>query len=539
MYIERLLIQDFGKYHQQEFKLNKGINLIYGANEAGKTTIQAFILGMLFGLEGMSETEAVDWVRHWKPRNAESFGGVMEWIQNGNRYCLQRNFNTGESVLEIKTGNHTQTITELAGVQEELKGLLELSAEEYRNTLCISGEGAEYSENLYQSIRERCAMQEEGSSNTSLKPAYQYLQQQREQLNRSGVEHAIQALERKQKDLKLEERLRELTQQREKLEQELLEISGEAKQEQIKEDKEEAPQGKWKWLLEKGQSDPQMRLIINMIKLLLAFGVCALIFVLIFILPVSLYYKGWLTVIVVAVAIYGGIRYTISKKHSKKAKASGIKNGTGTGIDTGTDTRKPEASARILECSHQLAELQVQENELLKENSRQQEYRMQHQELIKQLSDIEEALQAIDLAETTIRNLAEQENDAYATHMSQKISEVLAKITRGHCVSVKLDAKLRIQVETTEGEWDVKYLSTGTQEQIWLAVRLAVAEELQTKHLPLILDDMFGTYDVQRLRMVMEYLSRYAAEQLIIFASDDRVADCLDQNNENYHYIEL
>ena len=348
MYIERLLIQDFGKYHQQEFKLNKGINLIYGANEAGKTTIQAFILGMLFGLEGMSETEAVDWVRHWKPRNAEAFGGFMEWIQNGNRYCLQRNFNTGETVLEIRTGNHTQTITEAAGVQEELKGLLQLSAEEYRNTLCISGEGAEYSENLYQSIRERCAIQE------------------------------------------------------------LLEISGEAKQEQIKEDKEEAPQGKWKWLLEKGQSDPQMRLIINMIKLLLAFGVCALIFVLIFILPVSLYYKGWLTVIVVAVAIYGGIRYTISKKHSKKTKASGIKNGTG--IGTGTDTRKPEASARILECSHQLAELQVQENELLKENSRQQEYRMQHQELIKQLSDIEEALQAIDLAETTIRNLADQEN---------------------------------------------------------------------------------------------------------------------------------
>ncbi len=535
MYIERLLIQDFGKYHQQEFKLNKGINLVYGANEAGKTTIQAFILGMLFGLEGMSETEATDWVRHWKPRNAEAFGGVMEWIQNGNRYCLQRNFNTGETVLEIRTGNHTQTITEAAGVQEELKGLLQLSAEEYRNTLCISGEGAEYSENLYQSIRERCAMQEEGSSNTSLKPAYQYLQQQREQLNRSGVEHAIQALERKQKDLKLEERLRELMQQREKLEQELLEISGEAKQ--IKEDKEETPQGKRKWLFEKGQSDPQMRLIINMIKLLLAFGVCALIFVLIFILPVSLYYKGWLTVIVVVVAIYGGIRYTISKKHSKKTKASGIKNGTG--IGTETDGRKPEASARILECSHQLAELQVQENELLKENSRQQEYRIQHQELIKQLSDIEEALQAIDLAETTIRNLAEQENDAYATHMSQKISEVLAKITRGHCVSVKLDAKLRIQVETTEGEWDVKYLSTGTQEQIWLAVRLAVAEELQTKHLPLILDDVFATYDVQRLRMVMEYLSRYAAEQLIIFASDDRVADCLDQNNENYHYIEL
>ncbi len=307
MYIERLLIQDFGKYHQQEFKLNKGINLVYGANEAGKTTIQAFILGMLFGLEGMSETEAADWVRHWKPRNAEAFGGVMEWIQNGNRYCLQRNFNTGETVLEIRTGNHTQTITEAAGVQEELKGLLQLSAEEYRNTLCISGEGAEYSENLYQSIRERCAMQEEGSSNTSLKPAYQYLQQQREQLNRSGVEHAIQALERKQKDLKLEERLRELMQQREKLEQELLEISGEAKQ--IKEDKEETPQGKRKWLFEKGQSDPQMRLIINMIKLLLAFGVCALIFVLIFILPLSLYYKGWLTVIVVVVAIYGGIRY--------------------------------------------------------------------------------------------------------------------------------------------------------------------------------------------------------------------------------------
>lgn len=521
MYIERLIIQDFGKYHEQEIELKQGINLIYGANEAGKTTIQAFMTGMLFGTSSFSEREMEEWTRHWKPRKGEGFRGVMEWMHEGKRYCLSRNFHTGEAVLEIKANGKTQSITESVRVQEQLDVLLQVTRQEYQDTLWINSDGVRYSEALCQSMKERCRMRHEGGdSSQSLKSAYEYLQQQRERFNRTGMEHALQILEQKQKDLHLEERLRQLTEQREALEQELLKVSGETCREQMSTPKKQEA-GMWRRMLEKGQADPQMRLIINMIKVLLGFGICALIFVLIFMLPVSLYYKGWLTVIVVAVAVYGCIMYAISKKRRVLSE-------------------QPEVdSARILECSHQLAELQIQENELLKENSRQQEYQVQHQKLEKQLSELEETWQAIDLAETTIRRLAEQESASYVANMSRVASKWMGRITRGRYTDVWLDSNLRIQLATSDGTWDCSQLSTGTREQIWLAVRLAAAEELQEKHLPILLDDIFGSYDGQRLQAVIECLREYPVEQMIFFASDDRVADCLDQTESQYCYIEL
>lgn len=525
MYIERLIIQDFGKYHEQEIELKQGINLIYGANEAGKTTIQAFMMGMLFGTSSFSERELEAWTKHWKPRKGKGFRGVMEWMHEGKRYCLSRNFHTGEAVLEIKANGKTQSITESVRVQEQLDALLQVTRQEYQDTLCINSDGVGYSEALCQSIKEQCRMRHEGSnSSQSLKQAYQYLQQQRERWNRAGIEHALQTLEQKQKDLHLEEQLRQLTEQREALEQELLRLSGETCREQMNTPKKQKT-GMWKRMLEKGQADPQMRLILNMVKVLLGFGICSLIFILIFMLPVSLYYKGWLTVIVVVVAIYGCIMYAISKK--RRTLSGGVSEQTE--VD----------STRILECSHQLAELQIQENELLKENSRQQEYQVQHQKLEKQLSELEETWQVIDLAETTIRRLAEQESTSYVANMSRTSSKWMGRITRGRYTDVCLDSDLRIQLATSDGTWDCSQLSTGTREQIWLAVRLAAAEELQEKHLPVLLDDIFGSYDDQRLQAVIECLQEYPAEQVIFFASDDRLADCLDQIESKYGYIEL
>ena len=49
MKIEKLIIYGFGKHEQVTVNLGPGINVLYGLNEAGKTTIQQFILHILFG----------------------------------------------------------------------------------------------------------------------------------------------------------------------------------------------------------------------------------------------------------------------------------------------------------------------------------------------------------------------------------------------------------------------------------------------------------------------------------------------------------
>ena len=45
------LVTNFGKFNHKMVTLEPGLNIVYGENEAGKTTLHTFIRGMLFGIE--------------------------------------------------------------------------------------------------------------------------------------------------------------------------------------------------------------------------------------------------------------------------------------------------------------------------------------------------------------------------------------------------------------------------------------------------------------------------------------------------------
>ena len=53
MIIRKLNIKNFGKVHDKTLEFSPGINVLYGENESGKTTIHTFIKSMLFGLTRM------------------------------------------------------------------------------------------------------------------------------------------------------------------------------------------------------------------------------------------------------------------------------------------------------------------------------------------------------------------------------------------------------------------------------------------------------------------------------------------------------
>lgn len=50
MKILNLKINGFGKLSNREVKLTDGINLVYGENESGKSTLLKFIMGMFYGM---------------------------------------------------------------------------------------------------------------------------------------------------------------------------------------------------------------------------------------------------------------------------------------------------------------------------------------------------------------------------------------------------------------------------------------------------------------------------------------------------------
>lgn len=116
---------------------------------------------------------------------------------------------------------------------------------------------------------------------------------------------------------------------------------------------------------------------------------------------------------------------------------------------------------------------------------------------------------------------------------------MVSRITEGAYTDVKLDEQLNIKVRKDGKYLGAEFLSTGTLEQIYLAVRLAVAEEMSHAGMPLLLDDIFGAYDDERLEMVLQCLAEYKAEQVIIFTASDRLADALDRTDMDYNYVEI
>ena len=48
MKLLNLHISGFGKFQDQDVSFEDGLNVVYGKNEAGKSTLHTFIRGMLF-----------------------------------------------------------------------------------------------------------------------------------------------------------------------------------------------------------------------------------------------------------------------------------------------------------------------------------------------------------------------------------------------------------------------------------------------------------------------------------------------------------
>lgn len=548
MYIKRLILQHFGKYHRQEIELHKGINLIYGPNEAGKTTVKDFVIGMFYGIERQRGIAARtdEYVRR-EPLEGGDYSGSMELEQEGKTYLIDRIFRKDQKSVRVYQQETGREIS--LGDGQSLQGILvDLDKNGYINTLCISSLGAAYKQELQEEFRQYLMnVSTTRTGNLNLKDAYSYLNNQKKQLNRKGIDSELQSLSHKITDIHFEEELEAIGRDREKLEEQLLRVSGQPQQleqqalEEEKETEEHKEEERKSFLHlskeEKERLDPQLRQIIGFIKILFAFGAVALVLLLVSLLPISLNYKGWLSVILVAIIIYVWIRKRLKKKDNKKRE-----NKKTISSDTGEEERKRKDSqnaAQVLDYSRQLADLQVRENDLLKENAKLQELEGRYMELKKRMEEVEENTAAIELAYATIQKLAGNIYDQYGAGMNKRVSDMVSHITGGHYTNVILDEQLNIKVRRNQQYLGTEFLSTGTLEQIYLAVRLSVAEEMSRVGMPLMLDDIFGSYDDARLEAVLQCLVDYHAEQIIIFTANDRLADILDRTNIEYTFIEI
>lgn len=160
--------------------------------------------------------------------------------------------------------------------------------------------------------------------------------------------------------------------------------------------------------------------------------------------------------------------------------------------------------------------------------------------LLKEQQDINEELQAIKLAFQTINLLSADIHDTFGQELNQMASEFAEEITRGKYDTIKIDEKLNIKVGHEDNYYLIDRFSSGTMEQMYFALRMAVADIMYGKGtMPVLLDDCFALYDDSRTAAVLKYLGERREGQTILFTCHQRERAILEENAISYHYIDL
>ena len=93
MNLQKLKINAYGKLKDKELEFKDHINIIYGKNEAGKSTILKFITNMLYGISKNKNGRPYSDFEKYKPWEGEDFSGKIEYtLDNGETFEVFRDF---------------------------------------------------------------------------------------------------------------------------------------------------------------------------------------------------------------------------------------------------------------------------------------------------------------------------------------------------------------------------------------------------------------------------------------------------------------
>ena len=132
--------------------------------------------------------------------------------------------------------------------------------------------------------------------------------------------------------------------------------------------------------------------------------------------------------------------------------------------------------------------------------------------------------QAISIAMETLQQANAQLQQRFSPQLNRAAGALLSRLTGGKYHALSLDKELEARAS---GEQDVLphsalYLSKGTVDQIYLAVRLAVCD-LCLPDAPLVLDEALAAFDDVRAKRALELLQELSAQrQILLFSCHHR-----------------
>src|SRR5574344_2081137 len=127
MNLVKCSIDNFGKFSNQNFSFNDGLNSIIQQNGWGKSTLASFIKAMLYGLEETRKHDAFIDRERYAPWQGGNYGGSLVFSLGGKQYKIVRSFSASKkkddtfALYDMKTNELSSDFSENLG--EELFGV--------------------------------------------------------------------------------------------------------------------------------------------------------------------------------------------------------------------------------------------------------------------------------------------------------------------------------------------------------------------------------------------------------------------------------
>lgn len=632
MRILDLHIDGFGKFHDLSVSFDKDLNVVYGKNEAGKSTLHTFIRCMLFGLErGRGRAARADLYSKYEPwQNKAVYGGRMRVEKDSVIYRLERNFQKDQKAFVIVNETAGKEIEPTKGFMDFLLGGLTETA--YNNTISIGQLKCVTEGGMVTELRNYIAnMNTTGNLSLNITKATSYLKNRRKEFERQLTPEAARtytALLTEIKNIEKEISAPEYENQLQTYQDLRSQVKNQLSEKQTERETLLQKIAKGRQALDGAQFTDEAsihayqenarntyahykevadaasrrgRSVLPVIMLVLAvfcalgagalgflssqtfdpvvFGTGALISVS---TGVAHYTVGLICALSAAAVFFFAVGLIFfMKNRSLKQELSmtekllqeifsrhlGDSSISGEAM-TAFESRMEEfvRLSQVLERSEQSVQEQASEINALQAKetdcddaiSRQQkaqwelEKRLDHlahckdqTESLKQVlaenDRIREEITAIDLALETMTELSATIRDSFGLYLNKTASELISGITGGIYDSMSVDESLNVFMNTRTRLVPVEQVSSGTMDQIYLALRLAAAKLIQPEgdYMPLIFDDSFVLYDEDRLHTALKWLKKAYPGQIIIFTCHQREAQMMTADQIAYHLVTM
>ena len=599
MRLLELHIDGFGKFHDRTISFNDGINIIYGKNEAGKSTLHTFIRGMLFGIErGRGRAAKNDLYTKYEPwENSGTYEGWLRLEKDGTIYRIERRFRKENKSLKI--------INETKGLEEEatpafVSSLLDgLTETMYNNTISIGQLKSATEDGMVTELKNYIAnMNTTGNISLNITKATAFLRNQKRSLEAGLIPEASReftSLLAEIRNVEAEIAGPEYENQLAAYQNMRTQVKGliDNTQTQKKDLDEKLANGK-KVLSDNGFTDrasvdamssdaerlyseyntlngecnkKSRKVLSGLTAVLGVAGLGAAATLGYFNLTAYLPVCGAAATAAVIFFIISLFILQKDKEYHRLFDNTSSELGALLARHLGDSAVSEDAmnafrarmgefsklcdmvtqsEAEIRKFLEDLSNLQTKQagcSEMIEKQQRTQwelEKKLEHlsncknkaKALKRTLAEndrIHDEIVAIDLAQETMADLSSSIRDSFGLYLNKEASQYITGITGGIYDSMSIDENLNVFLNTKTKLVPLENVSSGTMDQVYLALRLAAAKLLQGSGsgFPLIFDDSFTQYDDERLKTALEWLASAYGGQIIIFTCHRREAQML------------